>query len=61
MEERNMYLKCKIRKNGKISKCERVDKECKTYKETGVGLQGPISNVKRVCEIDSLKDLFTKW
>lgn len=53
-------------KNGKELKCnflrkDELEEKCKTYKETGVGLTGPILNVKRVCEVKNIKDIIKMW
>lgn len=41
------------------TKEERED--CRILKETGIGFQGPILNVKKVCEVRNIKDFLRKW
>jgi len=54
-------LVCERDNDGNL-KCRIESKErCKTFKETGTGLYGPIFNVKRVCPIEKPRDVLTKW
>ena len=58
---KNKVLVCKADNNGNL-KCRIKPKEgCKTFKETGTGLYGPIFNIKRVCPIKTTRDVLVKW
>ncbi|HLC47231.1 MAG TPA: hypothetical protein VJI75_05900 [Candidatus Nanoarchaeia archaeon] len=52
-------LMCKANKKVGMN-CEN-ESECKTIKETGFGVQGPILNIKRICTINNSRDIIRKW
>lgn len=54
-------LMCTPDENGNINcKMKPID-NCKTVKETGIGIHGPILNIKRVCPANNLKDAVMQW
>lgn len=52
---------CKKDADGKIVCHTEPKNRCKTMKEIGTGIRGPILNIKRECSIEKPIDLLMKW
>jgi len=57
--EKKIKLKCKLTEEGLFCKIDK--KDCTTIKEEGMGISGPIFNIKRICPIEKPIEILTKW
>lgn len=57
--EKEMTLKCKLTEEGLSCKIDK--KDCRHIKEEGIGINGPILNIKRICPIEKPIEVLTKW